>query len=541
MYKILRRIDNNFNEKVRLPKIEAKEAREYYAKLWNSEEPSEESNEPEIIGMEDEEVSAPFTMEELKETLKGMKNGKAPGEDDLSAELYKNLGDKTRKRLLDFLNKMYDTETIPEEFRNSIVVSIFKKGDMKKMENYRGISLLNVCYKIYAKMMAKRIGTEAESFILECQNGFRSGRSCTDASYTIKLLMEKRIEYDLETHMCFIDFEKAYDMVNRKTLLSVLKKRGINQKTIRILRDIYKRTKIRIKIGNSLDPEYTEVSRGVRQGCPASCILFNIYMDGIIREWYKTNPQGIQLNEEKKIETILFADDQVIISKNENELQRSVYNLEKIAKKFGMKISSSKTKTLAFKGKEPTRSKIVVNGKIVEQTSSFRYLGTEISYRGEVDIEEKITKFLRVTGLINRIMNPNNIRKETRIRIYNTLAVPMLTYGSEVWALKKRDKQRISAAEMRFMRKTAKVTLRDRKRNTDILNTLEATPIIKKIKNYRKNWRRHVNRMPETRSPRMIQRYTPTGKRPRGRPRRKLTDTSGSSGSSGTSTPQTGQ
>lgn len=86
---------------------------------------------------------------------------------------------------------------------------IFKKGDLSKIENYRGISLLCVAYKILAKMIAKKLNEEADKFLLECQNGFRKGRSCTDASYSVKSMIEKRVELNEETHICFIDFEKT--------------------------------------------------------------------------------------------------------------------------------------------------------------------------------------------------------------------------------------------------------------------------------------------------------------------------------------------
>jgi len=69
---------------------------------------------------------------------------------------------------------------------------------------------------------------------------------------------------------------------------------------------------------------------------------------------------------------------------------------------------------------------------------------------GEVDVGKKITKFIKISGLINRILPANTVRRETRQKVYNTFAMPMLTYGSETWVLRKRDKQRISAAEMRF-------------------------------------------------------------------------------------------
>ena len=197
---------------------------------------------------------------------------------------------------------------------------------------------------------------------------------------------------------------------------------------------------------------------------------------------------------------------------------------------------------MAFKGKDAARSKIIVSEKIIEQVNNFRYLGVDMSYNRELDIQNKLNKFLKITGLINRVLNVNKIRRQTKIKVYNTLAISMLTYGSEVWALRKTDKRRIEAAEMLFMGRTAGVTLRDRIHSEDIRNMLGVTSVVKRIKTYRKSWRMHVGRMEEYRLLKIVLQYTPTAKRPRGRPRRRLMETSGSSEGTATNTSmQTGQ
>lgn len=532
-YKILRRVGNDFNERMYLPKLQMKEAEEYFNELWNSPN----SDEWEIPAKSTEENSEEITKKELEEALRRTKNSKAPGEDEIPSELFKYASASFKERLLKFLNLIMRKEQIPEEFKNAVVIPIYKKGDMSKAENYRGISLLSTCYKILVKIWAKRIGEAIETKLLESQNGFRRGRSCTDACYTIKLLMEKRIEYNEEMHLCFIDLEKAYDNVNRHKLFKILPEYNISPKMIRIIQKIYENTKVSIKLGDQKS-EHIQINKGVRQGCPLSCVLFNIYVDAITREWIANNPRGVDLKNGKRLETVLFADDQVIVAENENDLQRSVYSLEKVMAKYDMTISSKKTKTIAFKGKDPIRSKIVINGKIVEQVNTFRYLGMDISYKGEVDIENKLYKFIKLTGLLNRTMPVNKVRKETRVKVYNTLAVPTLTYGCENWAMKKSDKRRITSAEMRFMRRTAGITLNDRIRSQEITDSLGVTPILRRVKNYRRKWRSHVERMEEERSPKMIEKYTPTAKRLRGRPRKKLVDTSSSDSASNTPTGQ---
>ncbi len=205
---------------------------------------------------------------------------------------------------------------------------------------------------------------------------------------------------------------------------------GVSGKIRRVIQSIYNNTKIQIRIGSKLS-EHAEINRGVRQGCPLSCVLFNMYMDHMVKEWQKKDPKGIQMDQQQEISTVLFADDQAVLAETEDDLQRAMYQLAKTSEAYDMKISSGKTKTMAFKGKDAIRSKIVIDGKIIEQVNTFRYLGNEMSYQGEVDVGGKIAKFLRVTGLINRTLRNNKVQKETRLKVYNTLAVPMITYGCE--------------------------------------------------------------------------------------------------------------
>jgi hypothetical protein len=81
-----------------------------------------------------------------------------------------------------------------------------------------------------------------------------------------------------------------------------------------------------------------------------------------------------------------------------------------------------------------------------------------ISYERELDIDNKLASYLRITGILNNVFRPQKTLKKTRIKLYNTLALPMLLHGSETWTIKARDARRISATEMKYMRKTAGYT-----------------------------------------------------------------------------------
>jgi hypothetical protein len=92
-----------------------------------------------------------------------------------------------------------------------------------------------------------------------------------------------------------------------------------------------------------------------------------------------------------------------------------------------------------------------------------------------------------------------------------------LFYGSETWTIKARDARRITAAEMKYMRRTTGYTWTDYKTNTQIAKELKVTPVLEKILEYKRIWIQHVNRMPRDRLPRVMKQYFPTGRRNHGR------------------------
>jgi len=124
--------------------------------------------------------------------LKLTKNGKTPGQDNINSELYTYAPEEFKLRLLQFLNNIYRENGIPNEWRNAIITPIFKKGDRRKPKNYRGINILNTCYNIYSKTLNMKLQNFSEVFMTETQNGFRKGRSCTDSTFYLKLLIEKK-------------------------------------------------------------------------------------------------------------------------------------------------------------------------------------------------------------------------------------------------------------------------------------------------------------------------------------------------------------
>jgi hypothetical protein len=96
-----------------------------------------------------------------------------------------------------------------------------------------------------------------------------------------------------------------------------------------------------------------------------------------------------------------------------------------------------------------------------------------ISCERKLDIEKKLNNYLKITGILNNVFRPQKALKKTRIKLHNTLAHPVLLYGSETWTIKARDASRITAAEMKYMRRTAGYILTDHKTNIQIAKELK--------------------------------------------------------------------
>lgn len=230
----------------------------------------------------------------------------------------------------------------------------------------------------------------------------------------------------------------------------------------------------------------------------------------------------ILVNDSEGINILLYADDVVISQTKEEDLQHSLYYLNKICKEYDFKISKEKTKVMAFLGKSNIRSKIILEDQTIEQVPNFTYLGCEFTtgFETQKDIYTKLSKFQQVCGTIHRTLRQKT-RKETRIKFYKTMAVPLLLYGSETWVINKKISSRIQSAEMSFLRRTKGCTRLDHIQNEDIRNELQIYAIHDKIQQYRNNWKQHLYRMDQTRLPRLVFQYRPTGHRDVGRPRKR--------------------
>jgi len=161
----------------------------------------------------------------------------------------------------------------------------------------------------------------------------------------------------------------------------------------------------------------------------------------------------------------------------------------------GLTISVQKTKLMALTGRDPVRSKIVIDNKITEQVNSFNYLRNLLSYEKKIDTDSKLNKYLKIAGIINSMFRPQKTLKKTRIELHSTLAFPALSHGSGNWTIKTRDARRIKAAQMKYAKKKKQNTLGQIIKQTQIKTSIQPHSG-DKIQEYSRNWLQQLNRVP---------------------------------------------
>jgi hypothetical protein len=164
----------------------------------------------------------------------------------------------------------------------------------------------------------------------------------------------------------------------------------------------------------------------------------------------------------------------------------------------------------------------VINDKIIEQVTEFKYLGYCISeYKS--DLEDKLQTYNKINRAIRRHF-VRQMNKETKLRIHNITAKVALKFGSEAWVLRKREEQRLEVAQMRFLRYLLGITRLDKEKNKGITEKKGAQNIVKERKQYQEKWLQHVQRMDTNRIQKQALQYKPRRRRNVGRPRKRWGD-----------------
>ena len=150
-----------------------------------------------------------FTIEELKQAIRKLKNNKATGEDEISGEMLKSADEKVLQHLLLLFNDVWQNESPLQEWKNGAIFKLPKKGDLSDCNNWRGITLLSVPGKLFCSILLERIKKSIDERLREEQAGFRPHRSVIDHIFTLRTIIEESVEFQSQLIINFVDFQKS--------------------------------------------------------------------------------------------------------------------------------------------------------------------------------------------------------------------------------------------------------------------------------------------------------------------------------------------
>ena len=375
-----------------------------------------------------------------------------------------------------------------------MITPVFKKGDKLDPGNYRAITLLSIQGKVFCRMILNRIQDCIEEHLTEEQCGFRRSRGTSDAVFIARQIFEKAKERRVPIHWNFVDFKAAFDTIWREALWKCLRSIGVESKLVDLIESMYEQTKCAIIVNGKMS-EWFKVGVGVRQGCLLSPALFNLFLE-LVMKGLRQLDSGVQMGN-ICLNNIRYADDTTLLELVFEKLQVATDELDNACKKWGMKINPAKCKIMTDDPRD-----ITLNNTPIEKVKEFVFLGSNIP-----SVEEDVKRQTRLAAwsfgrLKNTIWSNHDISRSLKTRIYKSLILPIATYGSESWTLRKASKQKLEVFEMRCLRSILGVSLRDKMRNEDIRRQLDMTTTITDVVTKRRlKWFGHVIRMPACRLP----------------------------------------
>ena len=460
----------------------------------------------------------PPTKAEILKALKTLKNGKAAGPDGIPPEALKTDSKTTADILEPLLQKIWTSKKIPTEWKNGHLVKLPKKGDLGQCKNWRGIMLLSIPSKVMTRIILERLKEAIDKKLRPQQAGFRKDRSCTDQIAALRIIIEQTLEWNTTLYLNFIDFQKAFDSVDREIIWKLLHYYGVPDIYVNLIKQLYIDATCQVIHNNKLTEPF-DIQTGVRQGCMLSPMIFLVVVDWIMKETTKNNNTGIQWTFTQFLEDLDFADDICLTSQKKQHMQSKTDKLAKEAAKTGLHINKEKTELMKINAKQQTP--ITLEGENLKEVNTFTYLGSVVSSTGgtDEDVKARIGKARHAFITLRPVWKSTNISTKTKLRIFNSNVKSVLLYGSETWRVTKAISQKLQTFINSCLRQIYSIRWPDKITNENLWKQANQDSIMTQISRRKWRWIGHTLRKQKEDINRKALHWNPQGKRRVGRPR----------------------
>nr|KAG5710188.1 hypothetical protein BaRGS_006707 [Batillaria attramentaria] len=239
-----------------------------------------------------------------------------------------------------------EKEEVPAQWKEGIVIKLPKKGDLRDCSNYRGIMLLSVPGKVLNRILLERMREAVDPMLRDQQAGFRRNRSCADQIASLRIIVEQSLEWNSPLYINFIDYEKAFDSVDREALWKLLRHYGVPGKIISLIQCTYQDMSCRIAHAGQLSESF---------------------------EWTLWT----------QLDDLDFADDLALLSHSHSQMQDKTTCLEATSAGTGLRINRKKTELMKIN--TTANTPVTVGGEPIREVESFVYLGSVVDGQGGTD------------------------------------------------------------------------------------------------------------------------------------------------------------
>ena len=370
----------------------------------------------------------PLSIDECTETISKMKKNKSPGIDGLPVEFYQTFWNEIKHMVVNALNESYQNGEMSGSQRRAVITLIFKKGDPELLKNWRPISLLNTNYKIAAFGIANRLQTVLSKLISKDQTAYVRQRFIGTNIRLIEDIYEYTEANSLQGAILYCDFEKAFDTLEIPFVIKVLQKYKFGPELQQWVKLFYTNIDASIKCNNWLSSPL-KIHRGIRQGCPASALLFILVVELMaINIRANKDIKGIKLpDRDKEAKISQVADDTTLFVHDIPSIINVLEEIMRFGSVAGMRLNVQKTVGV-WLGRWKERNESV--GNITWTTDLVKalgvYFGHDVKKRLKTNWEEKICHVEQVLMSWNR----RNLTLLGRILIAKTFAISKLTFLS---------------------------------------------------------------------------------------------------------------
>ena len=472
----------------------------------------------------------PFTLQEVREAKKQLREGKAPGEDGIMPEVLKRVD--IDDILLKFSNKVLVEHDLPDQLATMNIIPVAKKGDLSQTSNYRGIALTSLVSKLINRMILNRIRPEIDPLLRGNQSGFRPGRSTTSQVLALRRIMEGVRWKNLPAVMVFVDFCKAFDSISHKCMFEILKAYGIPDLLVSAIRLTYEKLKARVTSPDG-ETDYFKIFAGVMQGDTLAPFLFVIVLDYALRKaiqgreeelGFTLHPRRSRRAGATSICDLDFADDIVLLSNEIEQAKRLVHSVEAECIIVGLRLNAGKTKVMFFNTDVKTLHSM--DGTEIKQAltdtgeQDFIYLGCWCTK--DRDIRTRKALAWKSLHKLNKVWT-SDMSREIKIELFRATTETILLYGSSTWTLTKQEEKALDGTYTRMLRKALNINWSERTSNDTLYGSLSR--VSETIRTRRMKLAGHVFRDKSSPAHHTVTWLPTHGYAARGRPQTSFVDT----------------